>query len=319
MKPIVFVAVLTGLLGAQIAPGVAGAEVLALAFDEAANRLVVRGLAEPGDTGVGIATCCAIVAGTATADTLNNRAWFVYRGAAGQLLGSLPYAGGTPTATPASGGYLITHVEHQAATGQLRAIARDAASGQWQLANLAVNGIVVPVGTLPGDCCSFRAGVSVLAGARLLLVGRRSADTQDHLLGIDLASGALALAVPIPANLAFNDLVAHPSTGVVYGLAHDTNSAATGLYTVDPLLGGVGAIGSGSAGCCYALAGPAVIDRTTNGLVALVSDFGSGTTAARSFDLATGLASNGPALAANALFEDFGIATGVLFADSFEN
>jgi hypothetical protein len=221
---------------------------------------------------------------------------------------------------PLTAGYRVTHLEWDAPGNRLLGFAVDAVTDRAVPIRIDIaSGAIMPLSALSADCCTLNIGVSALTrngDPRLLVIGRGTTDTSDQLLEFNMTTGALERVVAL-TDWRIDELVRHPVTNVVYGLGQVLSTNAAQPFALDASLA-PGAIGPGVAGCCFALAGGAAIDRTTNELVVLSAAFGGAQFNARAFDLATGVATDGPVLTANLLFEDSGVVFGVLFANGFE-
>ncbi len=303
--------------------GAVRAEVFAIGHDEGKVALIASDVATQATTTASAPGCCFIQSGTLTADPRVDRAWFVLESGPAQTLMRFVYSGaGGTLAETLSGGYRVTHLEFDPSRARLLALGLDDATGDAQLAAVdPLSGAITVLGSAGADCCVLRAGVSALDATRteVLAVGRRDGDTQDHLLRFSTTTGVLAGAHALDPGIAVGDLVVHPTSGVVYALIHTIADDSSRLARIDlaPTFA-LTPIGAPTLACCFVLAGSAAIDRARNAYLALTREEASSDYVVRSFDLATGVATIGPALPANGLVEDFGVVLDPLFSDGYE-
>ncbi len=300
----------------------ARADIYALSHDEASNAMVITATSDGGAGAARVPACCAIAIGSPTFDTAQHRAYFIEEAPAGANLVRLDYLTGASSRLPVSAGYRVTHLEYDATGARLLALARDAVTENLVMAAIdPATGALSVRANLAAPCCVLRAGVSVLTtsgGTRLLTVGRAAA-ANEELLIFDFVANTGPQAVTIPGDLKLGDLARHPLSGAVFGVAHDETADVTRVITVGAAPSyPIATVGTGATACCFGLAGASAIDRTSGEIVFIGSVSGSTLPAVQRFNVVTGARVAGIALAGNAVFEDFGVSTGVLFADGFE-
>jgi hypothetical protein len=310
------------LLCASLFPGAGYAAIYALSTNDAGTAQTVRNISTGATTATSVANCCAIAAGTVTIDATSHRAYFIKESAAGSFVVVFNYVNNATSQVALSSGYRVTHMEIDAPNARLLALARDLTTDQIVMAEInPVTGVLGVRAALAAPCCRFKIGVSALtrnAGLRLFVVGT-NATAAEQLLVFDFDANTGPQAVNIPNGLQLNDLVVHPITGTLLGLAHDPTALVALPISVGAAPGyAISTIGAGTVNCCFALAGPAAIDRGSNRIFTLGSVYGASAPVVLSFDLATGTPSTGIALSGSALFEDFGVVAEALFADGFE-
>lgn len=266
-----------------------------------------------------IADCCAVQSGSVAADTLNHRVFFVANDFGFAALYIYMY--GIPSSVDSIGlgsGRRVSHLVYDPLHQRLAAIIADDGGG-IDLATLARSSGVVVTGALGPDCCQLRAGVAAYDATADIFyaVGRRSTDGADQLFAFSIANGTLLAAYPLGSE-SVSALVLDGS--LLYALSYDAASDALRAATITFTPGfALTPIGSGATGCCFVLAGSAVLDHTRNALVALTR---ASTTAEafaiRAFSLTDGTVAQGNALNANGLFEDSVALSDRIFADDFE-
>jgi hypothetical protein len=307
---------------ALCAPCATRADIFALSYNEALDAVEVRDSISGAATGGRVPSCCAIPSGATTYDAANNRAYFVRQSGVNASIVTYNYIAGTFREVAVSAGFRVTHLEWDAVGARLFALAIDSATEALVMAQInPVSGTLTVRATMTAPCCVLRSGVSALTtsgGTRMFAVGMAGGAEQILIFNFDTNTGPAT--ATIPAGFSIAELVVHPQSGALFGLAHDSSAESTRLITVGtsaPFT--VTPIGAGASDCCFVLAGPAAIDAAGNRLVALGAAFGATATSVRSYNLATGVPSNGIGLTGFALFEDTGISTGVLFSDGFES
>ena len=300
--------------------GEARADIYALGHDAARRTTVLRSTATGEDTAYRVADCCVIANGSATFDTLGNRAFFIAQTAAGAELVSFNYLSGAQSRLPLSGPYRVTHMEYDPASGQLLALARDTVDERVVMVGIQpLTGQISLRASLAEPCCELKTGVSVLlpgSPTRVLAVGRSGGE--ESLLSFDFSAGTGPSAIALPAKLRVAELAVHPASALLFGVGFNED---TGLSHAIAFGAGPGftptLIGAGSNDCCFVLAGSAAIDRMGNSLAVLGQGSG-GAPRVQRFSLFDGSRSEGIELQAHALLEDFGVRFGGLFADGFE-
>lgn len=133
--------------------------------------------------------------------------------------------------------------------------------------------------TLTG-CCRFNSGVAAWRAPTqdLLVIGRRSGDSEDQLLRFDFGVGtALPDAYPITGGDQVVALAVDPQDASVYALARSVlgfTFLAKVTWSTPGTAASLSPIGSAPATCCYAAAGPAAIDGSgaARALFALTRD-----------------------------------------------
>ena len=298
------------------------AEVYALSYDETDDALVIRSSITGSASLQRVPACCAIASGSATFDTPGDRAWFIRQELSGAQLVGFNYVSGASTQMPLSNSYRISHMEFDASGNRLLALARDQLTDQLVMASInPANAMLTVLAVLPAPCCGLRTGVSALTqngAVRMLVVGRNAA-ANEELLEFNFSSTSGPQASSIPAGLQMAELLVHPLSGALLGLAHDDSTGLTHPVQIGAAPGyAISLLGTGTQGCCFALAGAATVDRVLNTLN--IVGLGTSPSASRMhrFDLSSGVHSVGIALTANALFEDSGVNTESLFANGFE-
>lgn len=305
-------------LVALLAVATARASVLALSPTGSGSLVVID--ADTRDaTLLQIPACCAVQAGTVAADTINHRVFFV--GTDGGVATLYTFVYGVPARVDSIGvgsGQRVSHLAYDPIHLRLAAIIADDAGG-IDLATVSPSGSLAMSGALGPDCCQLRAGIAAYDAVadRFYAVGRRTTDTADQLFAFSIATGTLVAAYPLGSE-SVSALVI--DGGALYALSYDAATDALRAATITFTPGfALTSIGSGTAGCCFVLAGSATLDHTRNALVALTR---SSTTiepfAIRAFSLADGNATGGNALSAHGLFEDSVPLSDRIFADDFE-
>lgn len=300
--------------------GEARADIYALGHEAATAATVLRSTETGEDTGYRIANCCAIANGSATFDTLGNRAFFIAQAAGGAELVSFNYLSGAQSRLPLSAPYRITHLEYDPGSGQLLALARDPADERVVMLSLdPLSGQLSLRARLTEPCCELKTGVSVLlpgSPTRLLAVGRSGGE--ESLLSFDFSAATSPTVVALPANLRVAELAVHPASAQLFGVGFNESTGLTHAIAFGAPPGFVPTlIGAGSSDCCFVLAGSAAIDRLGNSL-AVLGQASGGAPRLQRFSLFDGSRSQGIELQAHALLEDFGVRFGGLFADGFE-
>lgn len=298
----------------------ATAAVLALAPTATGDALHVVDVQTLNATLQEAASCCAVQVGSVTADTANQRVFFVANSAAGADLYAFSYGASMAiTSVPISAGMRISQLSYDRFRSRLVAVITDAAGGIALATVDPATGNVVVIADLGPNCCTLREGVAAYLPRfnKLYAVGRRSGDSEDQLLAFDLSTGTLAQNTALGA-LQVAQLVADGNT--LYALSYDpaVDSLALDLVSTDPTLG-ITPIGSAVNKCCFALAGPATIDHANNTLVALVRPTaGSTQFAIMTFSLNSGAFTQGNSVPAMGLFEDTATLSDRIFYDGFE-
>lgn len=303
-------------------PSPAAAEVLALSHDDAADSMTLRDTVSGATSTQAVPGCCEIAAGTVTVDTAGKRAFFISQTPSASELVTFNYATGSSSRVLVTAGYRVTHMEHDPIGARLLALARDQVTEQIVMASINPATAVLTVrAALAAPCCELRTGVSALqlsGGTRFFAVGGAGAAT-EQLLVFNFDNNTGPVAVNIPNNLQLNDLAINLATNAIVGLAYDLTALMSMPINVGAAPGyAISTIGAGNAGCCYALAGAAAVDRIGNRIVVIGSAEGTSAPRVQSFSLVDGSLAAGIALPANALFEDFAIVIDVLFSDGFE-
>lgn len=314
----ILVALATLVLSACLS--VARADVYALGHDAANQATVLRSTASGEDTAFRVANCCAIANGSATFDTLGNRAFFIAQTAGAGELVSFNYVTGAQSRLPLSGPYRVTHLEYDAGSGLLLALARDEVDDRLVMASInPLTAQLTVRATLLEPCCELKTGVSALlpgSPTRLLAVGRSGG--AESLLSFNFTSNVGPSLSALPAGLRLAELAVHPVSGLLFGLGLDETTGNTHAVAFGAAPGfATSLIGTGSSDCCFVLAGSATIDRLDNSLAVLGQGSGDSPRVQR-FSLADGSRTQGVGLQAHALLEDFGVRFGGLFADGFE-
>jgi len=309
-------------LALACAPHFAAAEIFALAHDEAANATVIRNTGTAVDSTARVAACCEIANGSPTFDVLGNRAFFIAQATTGAELVSFNYGTGASSRLPLGAPYRVTHMEYDAGSGQLLALARDVVSDALVMA--AINPLTAQLtvrALMVVPCCTLKIGISVMSGsgnAQMLVIGR-AAGSEDALLIFNFNTNTGPTEVALPANLRITDLERHPLNANVYGFAHAVDTGLGRAFLLGPAPTFTPALlGAGHAGCCFVQAGASAIDRVNNELVLIGRESAGSPPSLQRFNLNSGARSSGIALTAHALFEDFGLQFDRLFSDGFE-
>jgi hypothetical protein len=298
------------------------AEIYVLAHDEADNATVLRDPLSGFDSTGRVSDCCAIGVGTPTFDTVGDRAFFVAQSVSGPELVRFDYVAGSSQRLALDPAYTVTHLEFHAASAQLYALARDNASGELVMAAINPTTAQLTVrATIAAPCCELKAGVSALADSgNLLLLAVAKTPAGDEVIQLfDFSTNTLGGEIALPAELQLTDLVRHPASGTIWGFAHDGATALGGPIAIGLVPGNpVVPIGPGVAGCCYAQAGAAAIDQSSNALVFIGHDTAGNPSSLQHFNLSDGSHSVGASVVGHAVFQDFGLNFSQLFADGFE-
>ncbi len=304
--------------------GVAG--VLRVASDEATQRVRVFDGADES-AAFADATSMAMQAGTVTADTFSNRAFFIGNSASGQSLYQLGYTTTGQALPQALATTLrITHLEIDlSGSTRLLGAAIDPADDSVRLISVSVPGAAVTdLGMPAAGCCVFRTGVSAFRNSddSFYFVGRRSTDIQDHLFRFTMNPPTLAQAVPVPDDLSVSELIVNAS-GQLLGLAYSTAAQATKVVTSDAALN-ITPLGSGVSDCCFVMAGSTALNASVNALFTLgpgIAGLSPNPPRQWSFNVASGAISDGMTATNGAgLFFDTTpiLILDVLFANGFE-
>ena len=310
----VHAAVLLALLAAPVAAEIVGVR-------GSAGALEIYG-AETGTiyaNGVP-APCCFIATGATARDAVNNWQWI------GAVDGGVDVlyrfdAVGTRTALTLPAGFRVDALAFDAPRNEVVALLRDRVAGGLSVRRHAAStGASLALTPVASDCCSLRAGLSTWSPQRrgFLVIGQRSGDAGAGVFGIGF--DGVVQAFTAPAAETVQALSVNTANGLVYALRHDQASATSTLHQV--ILGGSNAaftaIGAGESGCCFVLAGTAVVD--SNRFQVYAYPIGSVMPTLYRFDLVSGAASPLPTTAPSAgLHVDASVPVNVfLFRDGFE-
>jgi hypothetical protein len=293
------------------------AAVLALA-PTAKGNLHVTDTASGNSTVLETVSCCAVQAGTVAADTVNHRVFFVANRSNGADLYAIAYgASASLTSHPLSNGQRVTNLIYDTAHSRLVGLAVTDARALDVITVAPNTGTVTVTGTLGASCCSLRAGVGAYSAASGIFyaVGKRTGDTNDHLLAITVATSTLANAYDLSSERVGQLVV---DGAMLYALSTSGTVMRPGVFSFAPTFAFT-PIGPGTSDCCFVLAGSATIDHATNRLAALSrASSTSGPFVVRAFSLSSGAVTLGKAITAMGLFEDSATLFDRIFANAFE-
>jgi hypothetical protein len=293
------------------------AAVLALA-PTAKGNLHVTDTATGNSTVLEAVACCAVQTGSVAADTGNHRVFFIANRTDGADLYAFAYGvSASLNSHPLSNGQRVTNLAYDSAHSRLVGLAVTDANAVDVITVAPNTGTVTVTGTLGASCCTLRAGVgaySVTSGI-FYAVGKRTGDTNDHLLAIAVDTSTLVNAYDLGSERVGQLVV----DGVLlYALSTNGTVMRPGVFGFAPAFA-FAPIGTGTSDCCFVLAGAAAIDHATNRLTALTrASSASGPFVVRAFSLSSGAVTIGKAMTAMGLFEDSATLFDRIFADSFE-
>ncbi len=264
--------------------------------------------------------CCFIATGATARDAVNNWQWI------GGVEGGVDVlyrfdAEGTRTALVLPASVRVEALAFDAPRNEVVALLRNRTNDELSVQRYASStGAALTPNPVASDCCSLRAGLSTWSPQRrgFLVIGQRSGDAAVGMFGIGF--DGVVQAFTAPAAETVQALSVNTANGLIYALRHDPTSATSTLHQVT--LGGSNAaftaIGAGESGCCFVLAGTAVVDASRFQVFAY--PIGSVTPTLYRFDLVSGAASPLPTTAPSAgLHVDASVPVNVfLFRDGFE-
>ncbi|HWT14273.1 MAG TPA: hypothetical protein VN581_00720 [Patescibacteria group bacterium] len=264
--------------------------------------------------------CCFIATGATARNAANDWQWVgAVDGGVGVLYRFDAMGARSSLDLPANA--RVVALAFDAPRNELVALLRDAVAGDLSVLRYAYGAeTTFTPNPVASDCCNLRAGLSTWSPQRrsFLLIGQRTGDVDVSLVEIGFNGSVQSYTAPAAA--AVQALSVDTASGLIYALLHDSASATTTLQQVS--IGGTNAafsaIGSGESGCCFVLAGTAVIDGGRFQAFAYPID--SVTPTLYRFDLVTGAASPLPTTAPSAgLQVDAALpVTAFLFRDGFE-
>lgn len=271
---------------------------------------------------LGVEGPAVTIAGNAVAvDAASNRLYFAVPQAGGTEIRSLNYSTtGNHSSFLSVPGHRITHLELDS-SGAARLLAVSIRESDQQPVLTPISLSSPAFGTSLPLSGPFVMGVSAFRPSDDRFFLLKQVGTVQSLEIIDANTG-VQTSLAVPAGNRIGELVQHPQSNSLYALVDQESDLSThvALLVTGASLS-LGPLGPTDTGCCFVLAGPAMIDAGANRLYALARDR-TGTTPTLpvvvSFDLATGARDLESLKRANALFGDSGVNLPELFSDSFE-